>query len=630
MCWNLWNNRNVMCFIIFGKYLFPLKKPHNFIYMKNLPKQAFLFFTENIKTQPILIEIRNDLNDTVEKILVTTVVPVSKQIGFNFSEIKPTKPYNKSEYIQENDEDLLSESSNEKLILTKRNFHVRNLNRRQFDDPRPFNFQNNGPLPSAFQKPSQSILEQIPKDYQGQVNNIEDILKQVHGDGTHYVNPETASTNKQMNKIQFSGTYRHPKNMMDLGQLLQRSNLKPVITLQQSIRPEVRPEIRPEIRPEMQQPIYNTNDIFHNYKPSTLSDINLLAVNQFRFAPKPQVASPLLNKRLFYPEPSVNMKPPEFANIYDQLITANNYRSGENKRMGQTKTNKPFSLMLDIYPAASEDEATKRPNYNRVPSYMSQKYNNQLDHSYLNSMQFPQIQQQRYPPPNNYYNNFYNRYPNHEDILPETSVNKPSQMVVHLNLFPKNKKRHQNKNRSLQILSDGNDRVSREEVLFVDTNLNNKTRKSISADVIPNSYVESRDSPFSTDDSNQDHATSIEIIRSIEVNPKIDFDSLNDTEINPTDLSFGDRSIEDDLIQSSPIIINTKIEKKENFINQTTEEKSSNNERPTAITHQIDERLDFTSNSDKATDIIYHVTPKIFENENSYNLFDDKSQSNSQ
>lgn len=550
---------------------------------------------------------------------MTTVVSVSKQIGFNFSEIKPTKPYNKSEYIQENDEDLLSQSSNEKLILTKRNFRVRNLNRRQFDDPRPFNYQNNGPLPSAFQKPDQ-VLEHIPKDYQGLVNNIEDILKQVHGEDTSYVNPETASTNKQMNKIQFSGTYRHPKNMMDLGKILQKSNFKPVITLQQSPRPEI------SIRPEIQQPIYNTNDIFHNYKPSTLSDINLLAVNQFRFAPK-SVPTPLLNKKLFYPEPSVNMQPPDMASMYHQLVTANNYRPDENKRMGQTKT-KPFSLMLDIYPAAAgEDESTKRPNYQRVPSYMQQNYNSPLDHSYLNSMQFPQIQKQRYPPPNNYYNTFYNRYPNHEDVLPETTVNKPSQMVVHLNLFPKNKKRQHSKNRSLQIISDGNDRVSREEVLFVDTNLNNKTRKSISADVIPNSYVQSRETPFSSDHSNQDHATSIEIIRSIEVHPKIDFDSFNDTEIHPTDLSFGDRSIEDDFIKSSPIIINPN-ENKENLINQTSDYKSSNNEKPTTITHQIDERSDFTSESDNATDnIVYHVTPKIFENENSYKL---ESQSNSQ
>lgn len=503
---------------------------------------------------------------------MTTIVPLSKQIGFNFMEIKPTKPFNKSEYIQEN-EDLLSESSNEKLILTKRNFRVPNQNRRQFDDPRPFNFQNNGPLPSAFQKINHSGLDQIPKDYQGPVNNIEDILKQVHGDETSYNNPEPASTNKQ-NKIQFSGTYRHPKNMMDLGHLLQKSNFKPVVTLQQSVRPEIQP------------PTYNTNDIFHNYKPSTLSDINLLAVNQFRFAPK-AVPSPLLNKRLFFPEPSVNMRPPDMANMYHQLITANSFRNDENKRMGQTKT-KPFSLMLDIYPAAIEDESTKRPNYNRVPSYMQQR---PLDHSYLNTMQFPQIQQQRYPSPNNYYNNFYNRHP--EDVQPETTINKPSQMVVHLNLFPKNKRRL-NKNRSLQIISDGNDRVSREEVLFVDTNLNNTTRKSISADVIPNSHVEPRASPFSSDNSKIDHATSIEIIRSIEVHPKIDFDSLNQTVIHPTDLSFGDRSVEDDV---APIIINPG-----NFTSQ-----------PTSITHQIDERMDFTSSSDNATENIVYVTSKLFD-----------------
>lgn len=548
------------------------------------------------------------MNDTDERISVTTVVSVSKQIGFNFSEIKPTKPYNRSEYIQENydkdeSKDLLSESSNEKLILTKRNFRVKNQNRRQFDDPRPFNFQNNGPLPSAFQKPDQSIVEQIPKDYQGHVNNIEDILKQVHSDENIYKNPEPSSSNKQLNKIQFSGTYRHPRNMMDIGKLLQKSNFKPVITLQQSIRPEI------------QQPIYNTNDIFHNYKPSKLSDINLLAVNQFRFAPN-TVPSPLLNKRLFYPEPSVNMQPPDIANIYHQLITANNFRTDVNKRMGQTKT-KPFSLMLDIYPAASEDELTKRPNYNRIPSYMPQKYNVPLDHSYLNSIQFPQIQQQRYPPPNNYYHNFYNRYPNPEDVLPEATVNKPSQMVVHLNLFPKNKRR-QNKNRSLQILSDdGNDRVSREDVLFVDSNLNNQTRKSVSADVIPNSYVEPRNSPFSSNNSKTEHATSIEIIRSIEVHPKIDFDSINDTKIHPTDQSFGDRSIEEDFIKSSPIIINPKIEMKESFLNQT-----NSIEKPTAIIHQIDERLDFTSSSsDNVTEnVVYHVTPKLFENEDSYNI----------
>lgn len=144
-------------------------------------------------------------------------------------------------------------------------------------------------------------------------------------------------------------------------------------------------------------------------------------------------------------------------NMYQQVIQASNRHK---QQQLEKIENQRLSLMLDIYPMKDKKNNQFRgSNINYKPFIPSapipspngfnphQFYGN--DNSYFNTMNFPQIQQQKYPLSSNFYNNMYfknmdpyNKYQAEESMKDQTkSFGKPSQLVVHLNLYPKNMKK---------------------------------------------------------------------------------------------------------------------------------------------------------------------------------------------
>uniref|UniRef100_A0A1B0D200 Uncharacterized protein n=1 Tax=Phlebotomus papatasi TaxID=29031 RepID=A0A1B0D200_PHLPP len=284
----------------------------------------------------------------------------------------------------------MTEIVSEKLVHSPSKFlkpppPPRETHRRSIQPPRPFEFELHEPHPSAFQKPNVTV---------SRVNNIQDILQQLREP------PDPGSSRIRRNtERSFDFTTSAP-------------------------------------------------DPFFNYKPHAPSDINLMATKQFRFAPYLYKTSPGSRGNqhpAFYHYATESSG--DISSIYQDLITADKNRGklGGSRDENQNNLKKPFSLMLDIYPVKDEEEYKTSPSLTRKP------YVNGLDtSSYYSTMNFPQIPQ-NHQTTHSVYHNMYYRGPfgttrDHHWVYPdpiptEDTINKPSQMIVHLNLYPKNKKR---------------------------------------------------------------------------------------------------------------------------------------------------------------------------------------------
>lgn len=325
----------------------------------------------------------------------------------------------------------------------------------QMSQPRPFDYLMRGTPPTGFQRihPNSSNFPQIPKDYEGTVNSIQDILKQM--------NDHEESSNG-MHKIKIAGTYKHRK-LDDVTGMFKSSAKKhhvntndepPPVTPSQSINGNA-----------------VVRDPFYKYKPLTLSDVNLMATNQFRFAPY----NVLSNKYI----PMTDAMDP--GNLYHQIIMANKnrlkYLDDNSKNDNVQSKQKPFTLMLDVYPMPDEEHAISSTS--SVPM-IPVKYQNHFNpHTirhpgigpinnlqYPHNSNYPQLNANRYPNLPHYHNPNYFRKFNEKPFKAgffasndqESVGNNPSQITVHLNLFPKKKER----TRSAEIFSK-NDQTAFEE-----------------------------------------------------------------------------------------------------------------------------------------------------------------------
>lgn len=345
------------------------------------------------------------------------------------------------------------------------------IHRRQFNEnlsnPRPFNYVLKGTPPSAFEAPKTTSTGS-PNHYFGQVNSIQDILRQVHNPlvaVAEDVRPAPAPEHRSGRKMRFGGTYRHRKDS-DITQMFSPSSHQFHTSSFNNPMPKTKEE-----------PKKIVTDPFYQFKPHSMGDINLLAMNQFRFAP-------LQNGNDHATRiPTTNHLNP--ADLYQQIIAVNKNRDAEELSRKNSRydhevkpKHKPFSLMLDIYPMLDDPEAekpTKRPKHSmkfRAPFRMIAQQPNiinainsmplHLQHQYFQNMQFPQIR----PPvgihsnedAQNYYNQnmyFKKLHMNRDAVgqplysignvigrhsgLNNHNENSPSQVTVHLNLFPKNK-----------------------------------------------------------------------------------------------------------------------------------------------------------------------------------------------
>lgn len=186
-------------------------------------------------------------------------------------------------------------------------------------------------------------------------------------------------------------------------------------------------------------------DPFHNFKPSDPAEINLLAHSDFRFAPIDSRVRFVTNRpqgtRLgvieinpndkYFPRPPINFGKPATAapphepvfQTYPGTYTTAIYRPLGNEPVTTTphsstktpKAVKPFSVMLDIYPMMEDfaPQATSGPPQKPLRPLL------RPGHGLGPRVKFPQ-----------------GRLPD-----PATDSETKHQMVVHLNLYPKRKKK---------------------------------------------------------------------------------------------------------------------------------------------------------------------------------------------
>lgn len=275
--------------------------------------------------------------------------------------------------------------------------------------PRPFNHMmsmNSGLRPNGFKKPMSTA-----RSYQ--VNSIQDVLNhpnhqmpqsmrhQMH----HYPmsNIRFANVESSTHPIQLAGTYRHPKQKhADL--------LKMFGTNDQSV-------------------VYAGNEVedpFHNYRPQSPFEINQLAMSGMHYSPTPVNHMPAFRRKSRFPVasiPNYNLHSKDVSHIYQNVLhSGQQFNVDRNERY----RDKPLSMMLDVFPMGGQMPSHKRPRMKPFQGFYQ-------DPNVFNTMQFPQLMP-RYPS--------YFRYPQmHAEGSNKvmTGMTKPSQLVVHLNLFPKGK-----------------------------------------------------------------------------------------------------------------------------------------------------------------------------------------------
>lgn len=345
----------------------------------------------------------------------------------------------------------------------QRNYHIAARNtapsnhRRQYvetkDAPRSFGHVLNGNRPTSFKPRVNISFPNIPKDYSGHVDSIQDIISQISDQiQDERIESLPAYVARTGRKVWFGGKYRHRKNDDIPPQQLKKS---PSLYLSDPSRSPLAPTPTPP----------TIGDPFYPYKPQSMADINLMAMNEFRFAPNPINFGSKSQRENSKKSNNHNYVASE---IYQQIIRENNMRDEADRmasRDAQTK-HKPFSLMLDVYPM-HDDEAplslssTRRPDIRPVirrpmPHEYSNNAHNAVknfplhyEQQYFKNLKFPQINSYRtqvkpyYHERDNvqstqYSNYNFNRLGSVHQIPPSTE-NRPSQITVHLNLFPKHK-----------------------------------------------------------------------------------------------------------------------------------------------------------------------------------------------
>lgn len=321
--------------------------------------------------------------------------------------------------------------------------------RRQAEEihqPRPFEYIIRGTPPTAFQRThkNSSSFPQIPKEYVGTVNSIQDILRQVNDEGN------SQQESNGMQKIKIAGTYKHRKvdDITSMFESAPRKNRGHVID-----------------EPAIQPLSVNTNNVirdpFYKYKPSSLSDVNLMATNQFRFAPYHILSNKYVPMASSHTPHSMDP-----SNLYHQIIMANKNRlkySDDNSKNDNIQSKqKPFTLMLDVYPMPDDEHISS--NVPLPVKYQNHFNPNMMRHPgigsinilppFFNNAHYPQLKPNRYPNLPHYNNHNYFRkfgtkplnsgsYTSNDR---ESNNNNPSQITVHLNLFPKKKERSDNQN----------------------------------------------------------------------------------------------------------------------------------------------------------------------------------------
>lgn len=319
------------------------------------------------------------------------------------------------------------------------------------------------------------------------VNSIRDILDQIDDDPSNEtVFPSPISRGRGM---RIAGTYRYKQ--YDHSQ-------ETLATMQSMTNTQQIPATHTFTHGKKKRP----KDLFSKFKPKSMSDVNLLAMNQVRVPPythnrpRPLLRTPVDVDATKQKPFNLYANQNAAESMYNQIVWANKNHMKmtveptnlRNERM--PKNQKPFSLMLDVYPMPNNDDEMvtvpstrytshpirppqRHPIYPR-PTIDANTINHNLqyasDNSYYNQINFPQLQSYHRMPndvistasyvngrnpnyhnPNYYYRN-YNNLPKRQNVYTSNQFRRPasvydtpsddtpSQITVHLNLFSNKKK----------------------------------------------------------------------------------------------------------------------------------------------------------------------------------------------
>jgi hypothetical protein len=319
-------------------------------------------------------------------------------------------------------------------------------------EPRPFRHMQGFPRPNGFQVPPATV-----KSFShAQVSNIHDIIRQ----------NQLPTRQKQPKRLQHSGSNGRFNNV-------EQSSIFPV-KIAGTYRQPRRLHTDDSAKQATNQHETTSTDPFFNYKPNSPHEIN----NQLRVHGL-MTTAPTQNpyfRRKFRHEiasiPNYNIKANDVAGIYENILSSGKKVQVDRNEIAKSKPG--YQLMLDVYPlnGNSNDQGNDESDMNQMQQQMSQFPMHPMqaiptmqsmqpmqypqmprikpfqgfyqDPSFFNTMPFPQVMP-RYP-------TFYH-YP---QMQPEASnmhqINfrkKPNgmksaqgqgnQLVVHLNLYPKNK-----------------------------------------------------------------------------------------------------------------------------------------------------------------------------------------------
>lgn len=288
-------------------------------------------------------------------------------------------------------------------------------------EPRPFNHMiGTVGRPNGFQsQPNQP--KSTARSFLQQTNNLENQYPQFTAQG---INPMTMNRFESTNRpVQLTGKYRHPRKNGELSTFFNYGE-QAKYGYQQEMQP----------------------DPFYNYKPNSPYDINQLAMHGMTAMDGNPAQSPYFRRRYRQPISSYNHYPKETGGVLQSLLSSPKTYQVDRSTEEQKKA---LSLLLDLIPMAGEESPEQQslpPLQYPIKSPRLKPFQGYYrDPSFFNSMQFPQLMP-RYPS--------YYRYAQAQSLAqaqqqqqPQASPSnvrantklKPSQLVVHLNLFPKNK-----------------------------------------------------------------------------------------------------------------------------------------------------------------------------------------------
>jgi hypothetical protein len=350
-----------------------------------------------------------------------------------------------------------------KLPRTAQGIQSRIMNNVKYQMPRPFRARNSTterPEHNSFQalKDEQQISfpyysfgspSKYPQlssyRYPNEAKNIQDIIKYLTSEDSN--NPSSSSSNQETfhfrvptgngKKIKFAGVYKTA---------VKKNSGEDYSSPEESIEDTIISSDQTKMSDSSLNSHAYIADPFHEFKPSDPSEINLLANSDFRFAPFDSRVRFVPNRQQgtrlgvieinpndkYFPRPPINFGKPSSTvpphepvfQTYPGTYTTAIYRplgrepatTTPHSSMKTPKAVKPFSVMLDIYPM-TEDSA---PQATSTLPHMPLRPVLRPGHGLGPRVRFPQ-----------------GRLPD-----PVTDSETKHQMVVHLNLYPKRKKKH--------------------------------------------------------------------------------------------------------------------------------------------------------------------------------------------